>query len=69
MTTIKYINIVSANYVTECAQHFSLLPKIDLQLLKMPLCKNLGVKKLMDFAGKRPWLHQGFKQGVNNSLL
>ena len=29
---------------------------LDLQLLKTPLCKNLGVKKLLDFAGKCPWL-------------
>ena len=51
-----YINTVSANYATDCAQHSSFYLRLDLQLLKTPLCKNLGVKKLLDFAGKRPWL-------------
>ena len=51
-----YINTVSANYATDCAQHSSFYLRLDLQLLKTTLCKNLGVKKLLDFAGKCPWL-------------
>ena len=47
---------MSANYVTDCVQHVSFYLRLYLQLLKTPLCKNLGVKKLLDFAGKRPWL-------------
>ena len=33
-----------------------LLPRLNFQILKTLLCKNLEVKKLLDFAGKRPWL-------------
>ena len=52
---------MSANYVTDCV-HVSFYLRLYLQLLKTPLCKNLGVKKLLDFAGKRPWLQARSQQ-------
>ena len=40
--------------MTNCAQHFSYYLRLDLQLLKTPLCKNLGVKKTSGFCWKTP---------------
>ena len=49
-----YVNTVSANYVTDCAEHFSFYLRLDFQLLKTPLCKNLGSEKTSRFCRKTP---------------
>ena len=54
--TVKYINTMLANCVTDCVQNFLFFLGLNLYFLKTLLCKNLGVEKLLDFAGKRPWL-------------